>query len=338
MERFRAHPVAVTLLAIAIAAAAAVAIAAGAGFASFARVWAHLNTAWLALGIGAQLLAIPAYGVSYRVVARFDGGPRLPLPLLARIVISGFGPSAAGGGFALDRRALRSLHLADESATLRVLGLGALEWAVLAPAACISAAVLLWFGDHRAMPSLLWSWVIGVPLGFGIGFWAAGSPRRCWLAERSGRAPAALARALNGVAVVASLAQGVQRCWQAWLGVVLYWALDIISFYACARFIGLRLGPGEIIVSYATGYALTRRTMPLGGAGITEGLMTLALHWVGVSFAPALAVVLVYRGLNFLLPALPALAVRPRIYPLVQAATEGRAATRIERHRAGASW
>lgn len=337
MDRLRAHPIATTLLAFAIAAGAAVGIAAGAGFASFGRAWTHLHPGWLSLAVAAQLLALAAYGVSYRVVTRFDGGPQLPLPVLVRLIVAGFGPSAVRGGFELDRRALDSLHPGDNDATARVLGLGALEWAVLAPAAWICAVILLEVGDRRAMPSLLWPWAIAVPVGFAAGFWAAAPRRRGWLDSRSGRAAAVLAWALDGVGVVRSLAVGASRCWQAWLGTILYWALDITSFYACARFIGLHIGPGEVIVAYATGYALTRRSMPLGGAGITEVLMTLALHWVGQPFAPALALVVLYRGLNFILPALPALVVRPRIYPLVRAADEDRAPTRAERIRAGAA-
>ncbi|HET9720953.1 MAG TPA: YbhN family protein [Solirubrobacteraceae bacterium] len=336
MRPLREHPIGVTLLAFAIAAVAVLAMAAAFGFPAFAHAWTRTDWPWLALGLGGQLLAFPAYVVSYRVVARFDGGPRLPLPALLRIVIAGFGPSAAGGGFALDRRALHALHQSDDGAIMRVLGLGALEWAVLAPAAWISAAVLLVVGEEAAMPSLLWPWVLTVPAGFAVGFWAASPGRRERLAARPGPGWASLAKALTGVGVVASLARGFSTCWQAWLGTVLYWALDIASFYACVRFLGRDVTAAEAVVAYATGYALTRRSMPLGGAGVTEVLMTLALHWVGQPLAAALAIVVLYRVFNFVLPAAPALIVRPRVYPLVEAAAEGRVPSHAERRRAGA--
>jgi uncharacterized membrane protein YbhN (UPF0104 family) len=336
MRPLREHPVRVTLLAYAIAALAVVAMAAAFGFHAFALAWAHLHAPWLALAIGGQLLAFPVYVISYRAVARFDDGPVLPLPVLLRIVIAGFGPSAVGGGFALDRRALHALQPEGDRATVRVLGLGALEWSVLAPAAWVCALVLLLSGDRAVMPSLLWPWVICVPIGFGFGFWVASSRRRERIVGRSGRVWESIDKALAGVGIVLSLARGFLRCWQAWVGTVLYWALDIASFYACIRFLGLHLSVAAAILAYATGYALTRRSMPLGGAGITEVLMTLSLHWVGHPFAPALAVVVLYRALNFVLPSLPALLVRPRVYPLVRAAAEGRRATALERGRAGA--
>lgn len=337
MRYLRTHPGTVTLMAFALAIIAVVAMAAAFGFASFAHAWSHVQPGWLALAICAQPLSFPAYVLSYRTVSRFDDGPRLPLAALLRIVIAGFGPSAAGGGFALDQRALDSLYPGDDKATDRVLGLGALEWSLLAPAAWTSAVVLLAVGDHRVMPSLLWPWAIAVPIGFGIGFWAATPQRREWMASRESRAWAVIARALAGAAIVASLTRGFRRCWQAWVGATLYWALDVASLYACVRFFGMSISIGEAVLALATGYALTRRSMPLGGAGITEVLMTLALHWVGLPLAPALAAVVLYRLLNFAVPAGPALLVRPRVYPLLRASTENRAATQAERVRAGAN-
>ena len=59
--------------------------------------------------------------------------------------------------------------------------------------------------------------------------------------------------------------------------------------------------------AYATGYAATRRSLPLGGAGVTEVLMTFSLYWVREPLAPALAAVVAYRVFNFLLVATPAL-------------------------------
>ena len=336
MRRLRAHPVLVTVLAFALAAGAVVAIAAVYGLSSFGRVWSIVHPRWWALAVGAQVLAVLAYVAAYRVLAQFDEGPRLPLPLVLRIVIAGFGPSAPGGGFALDKHALHALSQEERAATVRVLGLGALEWALLAPAAWASAVALLALGDHRAMPSLLWPWAIVVPIGFGLGLWLARPHRRDRIDSGAGWR-AGLARGLSGVGVLGSLTRGFFRCWQAWLGTGLYWACDIAALYACARFVGIRLNLGEVIVAYATGYAVTRRSLPLGGAGITEALMTFALHWVGQPVLPALAAVVVYRALNYVVPAAPALFVRRHFYPLVRSVTEGRSAGATARHRAALS-
>jgi uncharacterized membrane protein YbhN (UPF0104 family) len=322
-----------TLIAFAIAGTAVVAIAGAYGFGAFADQWTHLDFAWLVLAVVGQLLAIPAYVVSYRALVSCGGGPQLAWPLAVRIVVAGFGPSAVGGGFALDKHALHAVH-DEEAAVRRVLGLGALEWALLSPAAWACAVALLVVGGSPVMPSLLWPWALLVPPGFALGF-ALAQPRwRRRIEAGGGRIRTGLARALAGVGMLVPLGRGWRRYWRAWFGTALYWTFDIASFYACLRFLGLRVGVGEAVLGYATGYALTRRSMPLGGAGITEVLMTFALHWVGVSVPAALATVIVYRMLNFVLPAGPALVMSSRVYPLVSAAREGREPSRHEQRRA----
>ncbi len=62
-----------------------------------------------------------------------------------------------------------------------------------------------------------------------------------------------------------------------------------------------------LVVAYATGYAASRRSLPLGGAGVTEALLTVSLIAVHVHAAQALFAVLAYRLINFLAPMLPAL-------------------------------
>ena len=76
--------------------------------------------------------------------------------------------------------------------------------------------------------------------------------------------------------------------------------------------------------------------MPLGGAGVTELLMTLALHWVGQPIAPSLAAVVTYRVFNFAVPAAPALLVRRQIRPLLKAAEQDRSPSPRERRHASA--
>lgn len=179
MQRLRDHPIIVTGVAFALAFAAVIVIAAGWGFGNFANAWSDLHVGWLAVTICAELLAIPAYVIAYRAVARVHRGPVLPVPLAVRVVTAGFGPFAVGGGFALDKKALYAIEDNERGATVRVLGLGALEWALLAPAAWVSAVAILAAGDPRPMKSLLWPWAIAVPIGFVVGLsYAASSPDR----------------------------------------------------------------------------------------------------------------------------------------------------------------
>jgi uncharacterized membrane protein YbhN (UPF0104 family) len=63
-----------------------------------------------------------------------------------------------------------------------------------------------------------------------------------------------------------------------------------------------------VVVGYATGYALTRRTLPLAGAGAVEALLPFALLWVGYPLAAAILAVFAYRVFNLWLPLGPAAA------------------------------
>jgi uncharacterized membrane protein YbhN (UPF0104 family) len=319
MGRLRGHPLVATTTAFALAAVAVIAIASATGWPEFGHAWSRLDPAWIAVAGCGQAAAFIGYGLAYRSVARVHGGPRLKPPLVARLVAAGFGASAIAGGFAIDQRALYAIDDDTHEATVRVLGLGALEWALLAPAAWVSALVLLVSGQTKAMPSLLWPWAVAVPVGFGFGLWLSHPARGLRDSHRR-----AVRVVMRGVGVLHTLAREPRRYAGAWLGVSAYWALDILSFYGALRFVGLAPNAGEVVVAFATGYALTRRSLPLGGAGVTEALMTYALHWVGEPVAPALAAVVVYRAFNFVLPTVPALWVRPRVMPLIAAAEEGR--------------
>ena len=67
--------------------------------------------------------------------------------------------------------------LTDQQVRVRVLGLGALEYALLAPAACVVAIQLLADG-HSPSLALTLPWAIAVPIGFVAALWAVRSATR----------------------------------------------------------------------------------------------------------------------------------------------------------------
>src|SRR5205807_8541730 len=99
---------------------------------------------------------------------------------------------------------------------------------------------------------------------------------------------------------------------------------DILSFWAALQVFQPRISLPALILAYATGYVLTRRSLPAGGAGVVEVMMTFALVWVGMGFAAALLGVVVYRVFNFWLPILPALWVLPSVGRLRRSFRRGR--------------
>jgi uncharacterized membrane protein YbhN (UPF0104 family) len=301
----RMRPLLVGLLATCIAITAVLVLGYVTRIDVYGEVFHDFDPRWIALIAGGELIAYPAYILAYRVIARVPGSQPLSLPLVTRVVVAGFGPFSVGGGFGLDKRVLETFHEDERSARVRVLALGTLEWAVLAPTASIVAIILLATGAD-ILPSLLWPWAVAVPLGFAAALWAS-SPRRAErLSQFRGRRLEWLSNLLEGVGVLHDLLRHPLAYAGAWLGTALYWAADMAAFYGGLRTFGLAPGPGKVIIAYATGYAATRRSLPLGGAAVTEVLMTYSLYWVREPLAPALAAVVAYRAFNFLLAATPA--------------------------------
>lgn len=314
--QLRRRPVAVSALATAIAAIAVLAIARATGADAVGRAFSDVDPAWIALIAGGEMIAYAAYVIAYRSLARVHGHAAVGLPLAARVVVAGFGPFAIEGGFGIDKQVLHALDADERSARVRVVGLGILEWAVLAPTTCVVAIVFL-IEHANILPSLLWPWAVAVPAGFAFALWASAPRRRERLSRVRGERREWLAEALEGAAVLRTLIGNPRTYLGAWLGTALYWAADMGAFYGGLRTFGLAPGVGKVILAYATGYAATRRSLPLGGAGVTEVLMTYSLYWVREPLAPALAAVVAYRAFNFLLATTPALIAHRQLEPLL---------------------
>ena len=298
------------------AAVAVVMLVLDGGPSGVAHAFDGLAPDWVAVAFGAQFAAFAGYALAYRRLIVSLGGPRIGYPLVARLVATGFGAFAPGGGFAIDYRALQALEDNDRAAAARVLALGALEYVVIAPAACAAAIVMLIVGS-RAMPSVMWPWAIAVPIGFGVGFWAAARSESL-LDGRRGKVWRMLGDALGGIDLLRRMATRPARFLPALLGITVYWAGEVVSLWASLRAVGPALPATSLIVGLATGYALTRRSMPLGGAGITEALLSFALVWVGLDLAVAVAGVVIYRLFSFVLPMVPGLRARRDVVDLIE--------------------
>lgn len=289
----------------ALALGAAIGVAWAAGFGNVAHRLRHPNLFWLLLALAGAAATHIGYVLAYREVAHVDEGIRIHPLRAGALVATGFGIFFPRGGFALDLEALRDLGIPPREARVRVLGLSSLEYAVLATGACVSAFFLL--ARHSdAQQAVLLSWAIGVPAGTGLAVLAA----RWRNAICRGPLEAVLRPALEGLDVVGKLL----RRWRehglaALAGMSLYWAGEVFVLWAClAAFTSRTPSIPAVVVGYATGYALTRRTLPLAGAGAVEGLLPFALGWLGFPLAAAVLAVVAYRVVNVWLPVGPALA------------------------------
>lgn len=306
-QRLSPHGMVVFVLTGAALAAAAVAgiVWGVVGWHPILRQVRHIAWIWLLVAAGATVVSHVGYLLAYREVARHDGGPEIHPVRAAAIVVTGFGVVVPRGGVAIDHAALCEHGVKPGEAKQRVLSLGILEYAVLAPAA-FGAALALLLQHINAQAGLLPSWVIGVPAGTVVTLLLL--PRRRRL-RRRGWARHRLSRALDAINATLTMLKGQPRGGLAAFGMAVYWAADIAVLGAClALFGGHHASVAALVVGYATGYALTRRTLPLSGAGAVEALLPFALSWVSVPLAEAVLAVLAYRAFNLWLAIGPATA------------------------------
>jgi uncharacterized membrane protein YbhN (UPF0104 family) len=309
-------------IAATLAAVALIGLAWHVGFGRALHLLVHPRWLWLGVACAGELVAYAGYTLAYREVARAEGGAELEVRHAAALVAAGFGVFVHGGGFALDREALRRAGLGEREARRRVLGLSVLEYAVPAPATLVAATVVL--VDHQSIStSLTLPWIIGVPVGTVLALTALRLQSRIRRWRFIGKP---LDHGLNAVAFVIGLLRMPRRYGLAFLGTLVYWAGDIFCLWATLHAFSARTPPtAQLIVGYATGYALTRRALPLGGAGLVEALLPFALGWLKIALAPALLAVFAYRLINLWIPMIPALAGLPTLHRLERSSNEGAA-------------
>jgi hypothetical protein len=265
---------------------------------------------WFGLAFAAELAAFAAYVLAYRAVAAVEDGPRLGLREATELVAVGFGAFLAKGGAALDSKALRS-HGGDErEGEVRVLALDALEHAPLAPAACAAAITLLVQGRHKPGLDFTIPWATLVPLGAVLAFIGVRHRDR-FVGEGGWRGK--LGNVLEGIDVLFRLGREWRAHWLAFVGATVYWAGDVLCLWASLKPFDAAPQFAPIVLAHAVGYVLTRRTLPLAGAGIVEVLMPLTLVASGAPFAGAILGVFVYRLFNLWLPLLPAAVALPHL-------------------------
>jgi len=297
------HVVVLMVLAAALSLIATILVAGAAGYVSVASHLRHADTYWFPFAIAGAVAAQIGYTFAYREVAHVGRGVTLSALRASAIVSAGFGMFIPRGGFAVDIEALEDLGVPRDEARVRVLGLGSLEYAVLATGALICAIFLL--ANHAdAQRGVTLSWTIGVPAGTALALVAV--RYRKWICR--GWLKPILGPPLEAIGVVGQIVASPRRHGAAaFSGMALYWAGEVFVLWVClAAFTGDTPSVAAVVVGYATGYALTRRTLPLAGAGAVEALLPFALVWVGYSLPAAVLAVFAYRVFNLWLPLGPA--------------------------------
>jgi uncharacterized membrane protein YbhN (UPF0104 family) len=307
-------PLALSILALLIATTVSWLVARAAGYSAIELVTDRFKPEWLALMFGARFAAYAGYTLAHG--STLAGKAGMPLDTRMKLVAFGSSATSLGGGFALDRRALERAGATPREATVRVMSLGALELATLAPVAWVCALIVLDAPHVQAAVTI--PWAIGVPVGgllAALAVWRV-NPRSL---VHKGPLARAAALAIEALALLPRQLRHPIRSGAGSLGMGLYWAAEIVSLWAALRAFGVHPGIAVTTLGYATGHVLTPRSAPLSGAGVTELLLPLSLNWLGVPLAGAVPAVFAYRAGLLVLSIPPALLARADVQRLVRA-------------------
>ena len=265
---------------------------------------------WFGLAVACEAIAFLGYVLAFRDVTRVEGGPELGWKEASQVVAAGFGAFIVRGGAEVDTFALRRSGADKEEARVRVLTLDALEHAPLAPAAWLAAVALLARGDRKPGLDFTLPWAVLVPAGAVAAVWGVRHRER--FSGRDGWR-GHLGSAFEAIYLLFRLAATPRRHAGAFLGATLYWLGDVACLWACLRPFDAEPALPALVIAHAVGYSLTRRTLPLAGAGIVELLMPLTLVAGGSPLGGAVLGVFVYRICNLWLPLVPALLALPPV-------------------------
>jgi hypothetical protein len=288
-----------------------VALAAMSTIAGWDTVFDPFRARWsffFAVAFASELASFASYIFAYRAVAGIEGGPEFSLSDAAALVAVGFGAFLAKGGAALDSIVFRKPGDSKAKGEVRVLALDALEHAPLAPAACAASIDLLIEGQRKPGLDFTIPWATLVPIGAVLAFY--GVRHRDRFVDCGGWR-GRLGQILEGIRILFRLAAEWRNYWLAFVGASVYWAGDVACLWASLKPFGATPTLPAIVLAHAVGYVLTRRTLPLAGAGIVEVLMPLTLVAAGAPFNGAILGVFTYRFFNLWLPLIPAVVALP---------------------------
>jgi uncharacterized membrane protein YbhN (UPF0104 family) len=302
------------LVAMAIATGVSIAMGTVAGFDAMSDVIGYTEPAWLGLIVAGMFVSYAGFTASYRGTLDPRTAEAMPENLAFKLVA--FGAAATlRSGYSVDRRAMRAVGASRTDAAVRVTTLAAMEMAVLALAAWVSALLLL--DDPHVKAAVSVPWAIGVPAGvaLAVAFSLLARPR---LRARHGPLAQLQETLVGALELIRAQALHPWRHRRAWGGMVLHWGGDLAAMWAALRAVGLEPSASVLILGYATGYALSPRSLPLAGVGVTEALMPLSLKWVGLPLAPSVLAVWMYRMSRLLAAVPPALIARAEVQRLLR--------------------
>ena len=297
------------LLAVAITVAIVLLIGQAAHYAHLIKLLKGADYRWLAVCAAGEILAYGGFIFSYQAMAAACGGPRLPIPIVARVVGLSFGAfsvATAIGGLSVDFWALHEAGESTRGASARIIALETLRWAILALATSL-AAILTLLG---IAPHFSWivctAWLAVTVFCFAAGLWIS-APARAdrFIGSTGGALRTGLAVAVSALVLIRRVIghPGAVRL-RAVAGGGLFWLGELICAWAAIRAFGASVALLPLLLGYSTGYLANGLPLPVGGAGGVDAALTGGFVLAGVPLSAALLGAVAFRVFSFWLPAL----------------------------------
>ncbi len=321
------HPkrlAALTALAAVLYMAAGVGMAYVAGFDDVHRLLVRPHWAWLGASFAATAVSFVGYYFGHRGVSEVERGPaELDLRSRLAVVAAGFGGFLAQGGSGLDEFVMRAGGASEREAKVRVTQLAGLEHGVLALPCSIAAIGLLIVGAKKPPPDFTYPWAILPALGFAIAFWAAPRYRERFRGREGWRGM--LSVLLDAVHLIGVMFSSPGRRWLEVGGMLVFWLADMLALWAAMAGFGFHMGGAAVVIAFGTAMIVTRRTGPLGGAGLLGVALPPTLWVCGAPWAPAVLGTFTYRFFTLWVPQPLSFVALPRLRALLDRSREPQA-------------
>jgi len=300
------------VIAIAFTAAVVVLIVEAADYASVLKRLRDATPGWLVVCGAGETLAYAGYIAAYQAMAELSGGPRIPTPVVVRVVGLSFGAFSLAtniGGLSVDFWALRQAGEPARLAGARIIALETMRWAVLGIGTCVAAVIVLVGGADSPSWEFPVAWLIIVPACFAGGVWISAPARRerC-MAAAAGRIRRGLAVAVTALVYLRELRRapaGLRA--RALGGGTIFWVGELVCAWAALRAFGFAPAIAPLVIGYTTAYISVGLPLPAGGSGSVDAAMTGGFVLAGAPLTVALLAAIAFRLFSFWLPALAAL-------------------------------
>jgi uncharacterized membrane protein YbhN (UPF0104 family) len=273
------------------------------GLRSAADKISDANPAWVAAGVGFELLSCAGYMVMFELV--FDTLQRRLAQRLALSELAVNSVVSAGGlgGLALGAWVLRGEGFSGAGIVRRSVLIFTLSSAVNV-AAVIAIGVLMWLGalpgSENPRLTLLPAAVAAAAVAgtLVLALWA----RRAVARERlRGRAAGIVGALSDGVVDTLRLIR--EGDWKL-SGAVAYWLLDNLALYAALLAFGNAPSVWVVCMAYLVGMLANSIPVPGGFVAVEGGLVGMLLLFGVRPASQVLAAVLIYRAISLWIPAL----------------------------------